>query len=385
MQKSKYKNDYKILVCDNGSMDGSIELYKKHKIDFIIEEKKGYGNATLAGLNHSDSKYVVMLDADLSYNEKDIPRFIEELEKGYDLINGNRFLGKIEKNAMPVSHKIGSRLLNFYANLLFRTRMHDFHCGLKAFDRKKVLDSGVKTPGFEFASEIIIRAKLKKLKMKEISTNLFKDGRDKKPHLRTFRDGFRHLFTITKIKFETSKPFRFLSTFMLLFAAVFAFTFTSCLIPHEAVHDNAITSVREMNEIFRDYSKYYKDAYRRFEQFGDIRNYAMIFLSDSNDPLASAIKMNYYADCDSIETCEKILELNSGNWEVISYNRYWQGQAATIHFFTPFITVRTAIYIFTLLFITLLCYTSYKLFKKDKILCSAYDLHYLCTSNINVI
>lgn len=101
---------------------------------------------------------------------------------------------------MSLSHRIGSRFLTRYANLLFHTPINDFHCGLRAFDRKKLLDTGIKSPGFEFASEMIIRAKTNKLRLKEIETNLFKDGRRRKPHLKTISDGFRHLHEINSLR-----------------------------------------------------------------------------------------------------------------------------------------------------------------------------------------
>jgi glycosyltransferase involved in cell wall biosynthesis len=197
---NKNKCNYKILVCDNGSTDKSIEICQKNNIEYLVENKKGYGNALLAGIKAAKTKYIVMLDCDLSYDVKSIPRFITELKNGYDVIIGNRFKGKIEDGAMSLSHRIGSRFLTRYANLLFHTPINDFHCGLRAFDRKKLLDTGIKSPGFEFASEMIIRAKTNKLRLKEIETNLFKDGRGRKPHLRTIRDGFRHLHEINSLR-----------------------------------------------------------------------------------------------------------------------------------------------------------------------------------------
>lgn len=180
LNKSEYKQKYKILVCDNGSTDKSVDICKKNKVDYIVETKSGYGSALIAGIKAAKTKYIVMLDCDLSYDAKSIPRFISELKNGNDVVIGNRFKGRIEDGAMSLSHRIGSRFLTRYANLLFRTPINDFHCGLRAFDRKKLLDTGIKSPGFEFASEMIIRAKKCGLKLKEVETNLFKDGRDKK-------------------------------------------------------------------------------------------------------------------------------------------------------------------------------------------------------------
>ena len=200
LDKSKYKEAYEILICDNNSTDKSHAIYKKHRLNFLIEKRTGYGYAVMAGIKAAKTKYVVVLDADMSYKTDDIPKMVEELKVGHDLIVGNRFLGEIHKKAMPLSHKVGSRILTEYANFLFGINVHDHHCGLRAFDRKKVLDSGIKTREFEFDTEMIIRAKLKDLSIKEIATDLFKDGRNRKPHLKTFRDGFKCLRLINQIK-----------------------------------------------------------------------------------------------------------------------------------------------------------------------------------------
>ena len=204
---SKYK--YNIVLCDNGSTDNSVNIAKKLNATVLIEEKKGYGAALLNGINNSEADYIVMLDCDLSYNEKDIPNFLDELDSGYELVVGNRFAGTIEKGAMPKSHRIGSRCLSIYANILFRSPCKDYHCGLRAFQREAILKCNLKSPGFEFASEMIVRARSKHLLIKEITTGLFIDGRDRKPHLKAIRDGLRHLFYITYCKIDTSKIFRY--------------------------------------------------------------------------------------------------------------------------------------------------------------------------------
>ena len=366
LDKSKYKNKYKILVCDNGSTDKSVSICKKNKIDYIIEKHPGYGNAILAGIKAAKTKYVVMLDCDLSYDAKDIPEFISELEAGNDMVVGNRFHGTIEEGAMPLSHRIGSRILTKYANILFRTHIKDFHCGIRSFDRKKLLKTGLEAPGFEFASEMIIRAKTNKLKLKEIKTNLFKDGRNRKPHLRTIRDGFRHLHKINFLKFASSKPFRYTTTFIFSIIALFAFTVGSCMIPHDAIKDNAIQSTKELLRAFDDNNKLPARSYRRFEMFGDIRNYAMAFATNPSDPVRSAVEMNYLAECNFITKCSETLEKNKGR--VVSYSRYWQGQSSTLHYTMPFMTVNTATFFFTVLFVILLLYTLYKIFREDKAL-----------------
>lgn len=379
LDKSKYKNDYEILICDNGSTDGSKKIYEKNKIDFIVEEKHGYGNAIIAGVDKANTKYIVMLDGDMSYRSDDIAIFVDELEKGNDIVVGNRFRGKIEKKAMPLSHKIGSRFLTFYANLLFRTRMHDFHCGLRAFDREKVEKLDLSSAGFEFASEMIIKAKRKKLKLKEIETDLSKDGRKRKSHLRTFRDGFRHLHLINKEKFKSSKLFRYFSTFFMAIALLFSFTTLSCLIPHDLVHDNAVESIKQLSEKF-----YGKDSREpkngKYEKHGDARNYAMIFATNPSHPIKSAIEMkcNIYCVNAGDDCIDALVNNKKTN---MNYSRYWQGQSTTIHFFTIFFNVNTLTFISTIIFAILLIYTEIKLFKKDKILAISYFLGLL---SINV-
>lgn len=367
LEKGKYKNNYEILVCDNNSTDRSHTIYKKNKINYIVEKKHGYGSVLRAGIMAAKTKYVVMLDGDLSYKSDDIPRFVDELEAGNDLVMGNRFHGKIEKGAMPLSHKIGSRFLTGYANLFFRTKMHDFHCGLRAFVCEKMQEIDLSSSGFEFASEMIIKAKKYKLKLKEIPTDLSKDGRKKKSHLRTFRDGFRHLHEINKIKFSTSRLFRYTTTFAAAILTIFIFTVASCLIPHNLVHDNAVKSVAELDDVFRDGHK--RDAnmlINRFEEHGDIRNYAMIYATDPSHPIKSAIEMNYNSICDTSRACRYVLDSDSG--AIASYSRYWQGQSATIHFFTIFFSANTLTTISTIIFALLFVYTVFKLFKKDKLL-----------------
>ena len=222
MDSSIYKKQYSILVCDNNSTDDSVKICKKNKIPYTICKEKGYGATLLNGIEKADSEYLVMLDADCSYDDRDIPKLIDELENGYDFAIGNRFLGKIENNAMPFYHSIGSRILTEYANFLFRVPAHDYHCGLRAFKRDKILECHLVSPGFEFASEMLIKAKLHHLKIKEIPTNLFKDKRNRKPHLKTIRDGFRHLHLINQIKFQYSVLFRF---FIFLFILIIILLF----------------------------------------------------------------------------------------------------------------------------------------------------------------
>jgi len=151
----------------------------------------------MGGIAAARGKYVVMGDSDCSYDFGEVPRFLDKLEEGYDLVMGNRFAGGIMPGAMPWHHRyIGNPVLSGIGRLLYRTPCKDWHCGLRAFDREKIQDLQLSSTGMEFASEMIVRASQRKLKTTEVSTTLRPDGRDRSPHLRSLRDGWRHLATM---------------------------------------------------------------------------------------------------------------------------------------------------------------------------------------------
>ena len=193
----KYK--YEILVSDNGSIDRSVSICKNKKARVIKVKEKGYGNALIKGIKEAKGKYIIIGDADMSYDFRHLDLFIQGLEEGYDLVVGNRFKGGIEKGAMSLSHKIGVKFLTGFANLFFKTNLKDYHSGLRGFNREKINKINLESEGMEFASEMIIKAKLNKLRMIEVPTKLYCDGRSRSSHLRTIRDGFRHLNLILKL------------------------------------------------------------------------------------------------------------------------------------------------------------------------------------------
>ena len=183
-----------VLVADNGSTDGSIEIAQSLGARVVAVTTKGYGAALSGGITAARGKFVIMGDADDSYDLSNLGPFLEELRAGRDLVMGNRFRGGIEAGAMPVLHYyLGNPVLSFIGRLLFGIPVKDFHCGLRGFRRSAILGLDLKTTGMEFASELVVRSALQRLNIGEVPTTLKPDGRSRAPHLKTWRDGWRHL------------------------------------------------------------------------------------------------------------------------------------------------------------------------------------------------
>ena len=186
--------DGEVVVADNGSTDGSRQLAADAGARVVPIPERGYGNALMGGIIAARGEYVIMGDADDSYDFTNLMPFVTELRKGYDLVMGNRFKGGIAPGAMPPLHKyLGNPVLSFIGRLFFRSAVGDFHCGLRGFRRDSAIALGLQSTGMEFASEMVVKATLAKQKITEVPTPLTKDGRSRKPHLRSFRDGWRHL------------------------------------------------------------------------------------------------------------------------------------------------------------------------------------------------
>jgi glycosyltransferase involved in cell wall biosynthesis len=183
-----------VLVADNGSTDGSVELATQAGARVIAVEQRGYGAALRAGIDAARGRYIIMGDADDSYDFARLDAFVEALRAGHPLVMGNRFRGGIRPGAMPPLHRyLGNPVLSFVGRLFFRTRVGDFHCGLRGFDRDAARSLDLRTRGMEFASELVVKAALAGWRIAEVPTTLHPDGRGRPPHLRSWRDGWRHL------------------------------------------------------------------------------------------------------------------------------------------------------------------------------------------------
>ncbi|MFC3705518.1 glycosyltransferase family 2 protein [Devosia honganensis] len=183
-----------VLVADNGSTDGSQAIAVAHGARLIEVEQRGYGAALAAGIAAARGRFVIMGDADDSYDFAGLDAFVKELRDGADLVMGDRFAGGIAPGAMPWHHRyIGNPVLSFLGRLFFRTPIRDFHCGLRGFSRAAIEGLNLRTTGMEFASEMVVKASLGQLDIRQVPTMLQRDGRSRAPHLRSFRDGWRHL------------------------------------------------------------------------------------------------------------------------------------------------------------------------------------------------
>lgn len=183
-----------VIVADNGSADGSQQLARDAGARVVDVPARGYGAALLGGIAAAQGRFVIMGDADDSYDFNRLAGFVERLRAGDKLVMGNRFAGGIAPGAMPPLHRfLGNPVLSFIGRLLFRSRIGDFHCGLRGFDRDAIRSLRLVSPGMEFASEMIVKAELAGLPIAEVPTTLSPDGRSRAPHLRSWRDGWRHL------------------------------------------------------------------------------------------------------------------------------------------------------------------------------------------------
>lgn len=182
-----------ILIVNNGSVDDSRNIAEKMGVRIIDVEEKGYGTSLINGSKCANGKYVIMGDCDDSYNFLELMPFLEMLRNGYDFVIGNRYKGKMKKGSMKLLHKyIGTPLISLFGRIRYKVNIGDFNCGLRGYDTEKMNNLNCSCKGMEYASEMIIKAKMGGLKIIEIPINFYKDSRGKKSHLNTVKDGIKH-------------------------------------------------------------------------------------------------------------------------------------------------------------------------------------------------
>ncbi len=186
-----------VIIADNGSHDNSVAVAKKAGARVVEVPKRGYGAAIMAGIEESKGDLIVMGDSDDTYDFREIPLLYKKLEEGYDLVSGNRLKGNIDPLAMPFIHRyVGVPVLTCILNLFFWTGVWDGHCGMRIFSKEAYKKMNLKSPGMEFASEMLMRASQEKLKMAEVPISYGQRHNKSYSKLNTFRDGFRHLWLI---------------------------------------------------------------------------------------------------------------------------------------------------------------------------------------------
>lgn len=183
-----------VLIADNGSTDGSQAIAESLGARVVAVKQRGYGSALFHGCMAAKGEWIIMGDSDDSYDFSNLDPFVQKLGEGFDLVMGNRFLGGIAPDAMPWKNRyIGNPILTWVGRVLFKCPAKDFHCGLRGFRKEAFLQMDLRTTGMEFASEMVIKANLFGMRIAEVPTTLSKDGRSRPPHLRPWRDGWRHL------------------------------------------------------------------------------------------------------------------------------------------------------------------------------------------------
>jgi glycosyltransferase involved in cell wall biosynthesis len=220
-----------VIIADNGSTDGSQEIARQMGARVVPVQEKGYGSALIGGIRAARGQYIIMGDADDSYDFTSLTPFIEKLRAGYDLVMGNRFKGGIKPGAMPLHHRyLGNPVLTGIGKLLFASPCGDFHCGLRGFRKEAIAQLDLRTTGMEFASEMVVKATLNKMRITEVPTTLSPDGRSRPPHLRSWRDGWRHL------RFLLMYSPRWLFLYPGIFLIVLGLMANLWLLPTEKVH-----------------------------------------------------------------------------------------------------------------------------------------------------
>lgn len=311
-----------ILVVDNASTDASGEIATKAGAKVVKEIRKGYGYALRAGIRQAKGNYIIMGDADDSYDFSELMPMLQKLRGGVDLVVGNRFQGGIEKGAMPFLHRyLGNPVLSFFGRLLYPCKVRDFHCGLRGFDREKFAKLPFQSTGMEFASEMILLAKKAGYQIEEVPVKLYPDGREGASHLKAFRDGLRHIGVLLKYRPILSLIMTFVATFLVCVGLLVAVD----TIPQKAVEKQ----IGKSSEYFLEHelfgSLWENHNFTMYDNYADVILTNIIFSMDSTKPFESTIKASYYGE-EMVEVNDNLHLTVQGHLPGnIDYFRYWHG------------------------------------------------------------
>jgi glycosyltransferase involved in cell wall biosynthesis len=258
--RQKFRGE--IIIADNGSSDGSREIAKSLGARVIAVSQRGYGNALWAGIEAARGDFVIMGDSDDSYDFSALDSFVEQLSAGHDLVIGNRFVGGVKAGAMPPLHRyFGNPFLTAIGRLFYRSPVNDFYCGLRGFRRTAMLQLNLTSPGMEFALEMIVKSTINGLRITEVPTTLSPDGRERPPHLRSWRDGWRSLRFFLMLSPEWLFLFPGLTLALVSAAASLALIFTDIRVGsvtfarHTLIMTSALTVVGIQSVLFWVFAK----------------------------------------------------------------------------------------------------------------------------------
>lgn len=243
-----------VLIADNGSNDGSQEIAIQLKARVVHIKEKGYGSALQGGIAAAKGEYIIMGDADDSYDFSDLTLFVDKLNEGYQLVMGNRFKGGIKDGAMPPLHRyLGNPVLTWLGRLFFTSSCGDFHCGLRGFRKDAIESLDLRTTGMEFASEMVVKASLYKMKITEVPIILYPDGRSRPPHLRSWRDGWRHLRFL--LLFSPRWLFLYPGIFLMLLGLIATIILLSSIKVHSLIYSTTAIIIGFQAVVFSMFTK----------------------------------------------------------------------------------------------------------------------------------
>lgn len=353
--------DGEVLVIDNDSVDNSAEIASLAGAHVFNVKEKGYGNALIRGIMEAHGKYVIMGDADESYDYLSAMPILEKLRDGYDLVIGNRFKGGIEKGAMPFLHRyIGNPVLSLIGRMLYPCAVGDYHCGMRGFQRERILELQLEAEGMEFASEMIVKAQGNKYRITEVPVKLYKDGRTTASHLRPLPDALRHL----RLLFRYRPVVYSLLTFFCMFMLCAGLLICSSMIPGKLLQKNMeksadyFVSHQTFENLLKDYN------FTRVDNYADCILTDMIYCMDSEHPLSGMIKASYYHDLSEnvSSSFQKIVsgEISEPN---VDYFRYWHGSMTLLRVLFLFFSISEIRMALGLLLLIMVLWLLFRLWK----------------------